>query len=485
MSQSHQGPFPVRRAATTAALAAITSAVALLSSACASPSGDGVQGAASAPSAAAPAPSALTPMQRMARQDRAAALYRAECAGCHGERGRGDGPAATFLSIKPRNFLQEKFKVRTTAGGTAPVREDIFATITRGMPGSAMPPFKFLTEEERWLLTDHVWSLANLDAKKPGKVMPATKETPSDAESIKRGRAIYERFECGKCHGDQGKADGPSSKTLKDDLERPILARDLTRDPFRGGDTAEAVNLRFRTGMDGTPMPSYADSVKPEEAWDLTHYVVSLRAPKDPPPSDAVAYGRKVIEEKQCQGCHVIEGQGARVGPNLDTSAQKLQYAWAKGFLKDPRSYGKIYPYIPYRMPDLGLTDAEIDAVLAVFAKVANRTYPDQPEAAATIDAAKVNEGQLLYFLKCTECHNLGKVIPNPVAKQQGPDLIDVTKRMRFEFMPRWVKAPQDVNPDARMVDTNLTEDQVAAVTAFVWKTSLDAQTKAAAAPAK
>jgi hypothetical protein len=44
--------------------------------------------------------------------------------------------------------------------------------------------------------------------------------------------------------------------------------------------------------------------------------------------------------------------------------------------------------------------------------------------------------------------------------------------------MPRWVKAPQDVNPDAHMVDTNLTDEQIAAVTAFVWKTSVDAQAK-------
>lgn len=484
MTDSSRRPPLARRAAMTAALGA-ASTLALLFSACDPPSVGpaATASASSAVSAPAPASSALTPMQRMAREERATALFRAECSGCHGERGRGDGPAEAFLSVKPRNFLREKFKVRTTSNGTAPTKEDIFATITRGMPGSAMPAFTFLTEEERRLLTDHVWELSNLDAKKPGKVVPATKETPNDAESIARGKAIFEKFECGKCHGDSGKADGTSAKALKDDLERPILPRDLTRDPFRGGDTAEAVNLRFRTGMDGTPMPSYADSVKPDEAWDLAHFVVSLRAPKEALPSDSVAYGERVIQEKQCQGCHVIEGKGARVGPNLDTSAQKLQYSWAKGFLKDPRPYGKIYPYIPYRMPNLNLTDAEIDAVLSVFAKVASRSYPDPPETTVQVDEAKAKNGGLLYFLKCTECHNMGTVIPNPVAKQQGPDLINVTRRMRFEFMPRWVKSPQNVDADARMVDTNLTEEQIAEVTAFVWKTSLAAQSTGA--PAK
>lgn len=483
MSPSRQTPLPLRWASIAAMAAAVAVPLVLSSGACSEPT-TGVtapSGSAVPALAGPPAASALTPVQRMEREARATKLFRIECSGCHGERGRGDGPAEAALDIKPRNFLREKFKVRTTAGGEPPTKQDIFATITRGMPGSAMPPFSFLSEEERWLLAEHVWSLANLDAKKPGKPAPLTKEPPSDAESIKRGRAVFEKLECGKCHGDGGKADGQSAKTLKDELERPILPRDLTREPFRGGDSAEATYLRFQTGMDGTPMPSYAANLKGDEGWDLAHYVVSLRAAPEAPPSDPVEYGRRVVQEKQCTGCHVIEGKGARVGPSLDTSAQKLQYAWAKGFLKNPRSYGKIYPYIPYRMPDLGLKDAEIDAVLALLAKIANRPYPDQPEAPVALDAAKVKDGGLLYFLKCTECHNMGTVIPNPEAKRQGPDLIEVSKRMRFEFMPRWVKAPQDVNPDARMVDTNLTPEQIEAVTQFVWKTSVDNAGKAAA----
>lgn len=30
------------------------------------------------------------------------------------------------------------------------------------------------------------------------------------------------------------------------------------------------------TGLAGTPMPSYADAIEPEQAWDLVHYVLSL-----------------------------------------------------------------------------------------------------------------------------------------------------------------------------------------------------------------
>jgi mono/diheme cytochrome c family protein len=31
------------------------------------------------------------------------------------------------------------------------------------------------------------------------------------------------------------------------------------------------------TGLDGTPMPSFADVIKPEDAWDLVHYLRTLQ----------------------------------------------------------------------------------------------------------------------------------------------------------------------------------------------------------------
>ena len=428
------------------------------------------------------APAGLSRAAQLERTERAKKLFLAECAACHGEQGRGDGPATTVLAIKPRNFVKEKFKIRSTESGSPPTLGDIYAIVTRGMPGSAMPAFGFLSDEERTLLAEHVWSLAGLSAKRPGKVVAVTAEPPSDQGSIQRGRAVYEKLACGQCHGAQGRADGPSAKTLSDDFDRPIAARDLTREPNRGGDDAAAIHQRFRTGMDGTPMPTFSDSLNPMEGWDLAHYVASLRAPKEPLPSDPLAVGRRVIEEKQCKGCHVIEGRGGRVGPSLDVSAAKLRYDWARDFLADPRKAGKVYPDIPYRMPDLGLTPKEIDGVLAVFANVARRTYPEPPVAQVTIDESKVGPGQLIYSLKCTECHNMGNVIPLPEAKRQGPDLIEISRRMEYDWIATWIKNPQEIYPHTKMVDTNLTPEQIEQVRAFIWKTSVDAKKAQAAA---
>jgi cytochrome c2 len=127
-------------------------------------------------------------------------------------------------------------------------------------------------------------------------------------------------------------------------------------------------------------------------------------------------------------------------------------------------------------MPDLGLTAKEIEGVLAVFANVAHRPYPEPAPREIVIDESKVAAGQLIYFLKCTECHNMGNVIPLPEAKRQGPDLIEISRRMQFDWIATWVKNPQEVYPDTRMVNTNLTAEQVEEVRAFIWKTSVDAK---------
>ena len=57
-------------------------------------------------------------------------LYDSQCAGCHGATGRGDGPAATLLYPRPRDFVEQPFKL----GGA---EEDVRRTVTRGIPGTS------------------------------------------------------------------------------------------------------------------------------------------------------------------------------------------------------------------------------------------------------------------------------------------------------------------------------------------------------------
>jgi cytochrome c oxidase cbb3-type subunit 2 len=98
------------------------------------------------------------------------------------------------------------------------------------------------------------------------------------AERVQAGREIFEKVQCWKCHGVQGMANGPSASTLTDDLGRPILPYNFAEGsrPICGSSDRDLYRI-FMTGLDGTPMPSFADNIKPDEAWDLVFYLRTLQ----------------------------------------------------------------------------------------------------------------------------------------------------------------------------------------------------------------
>lgn len=73
-------------------------------------------------------------------------------------------------------------------------------------------------------------------------------------------------------------ANGPSASTLTDDQNHPILPFNFTEGARpKCGDTDRDIYRIFMTGLDGTPMPSFADNIKPDEAWDLVFYLRTLQ----------------------------------------------------------------------------------------------------------------------------------------------------------------------------------------------------------------
>ena len=65
--------------------------------------------------------------------------------------------------------------------------------------------------------------------------------------------------------------------TLTDSDDQPIRPYNFSQGSrFKCGTTNQDVYKIFMTGLDGTPMPSFADNIKPEEAWDLVFYLRTL-----------------------------------------------------------------------------------------------------------------------------------------------------------------------------------------------------------------
>lgn len=206
-------------------------------------------------------------------------LYFRYCWGCHGPHGDGNGENAQYLNPMPRNFVAATFKCRSTPTGTLPTDEDLYNAITRGLVNSGMPPWMELTDQQRADLVAFVKSFSpRWKSEQAGTPIQVPAESAVNLDSLKHGKELFTKLECFKCHGEQGRGDGPSAAALTDNNNQPIHPFDFeSGERFKCGSTNADVYKIFMTGVDGTPMPSFADVIKPAEAWDLVHYLRTLQ----------------------------------------------------------------------------------------------------------------------------------------------------------------------------------------------------------------
>jgi len=214
--------------------------------------------------------------------DRAAgrAAYEQQCARCHGETGKGDGVDATRFYPRPRDLAMGVYKFRSTASGTPPTDEDLFDTITNGLPGSNMPDWHQLSEATRWQLVYYLKSLSPVFEQSQPEPIQTAADPGSGGADLAKGKVVFDQLKCAACHGAPGRGDGASAAGLVDDWGMPIRPANLTQGwSYRGGSDPRAIMLRMLAGIDGTGMPSYAGAVSPEDAWHLAYYVASLQEP--------------------------------------------------------------------------------------------------------------------------------------------------------------------------------------------------------------
>jgi mono/diheme cytochrome c family protein len=212
--------------------------------------------------------------------------YTKECVACHGELGDGEGTAAYLLYPRPRDFTRGEYRLVST-WDRIPTDEDLYRTISRGMPGSAMPSWAHLPEMTRWGLVHYVktFSAHSLEIRETytptqpfeeGRgFVTIPPEPPYDAAAELRARELYKQS-CAACHGATARGDGAQEQV--DSKGRPTRPRDLTAGIFKGSPSKEHVYRRIVAGLPGSPMPM-SPYIYGEDAWHLTHYVLSLSSP--------------------------------------------------------------------------------------------------------------------------------------------------------------------------------------------------------------
>ena len=178
-----------------------------------------------------------------------------------------------------------------------------------------------------------------LEAKKIKNPFPAT-----DA-NIQAGKQIYLQ-QCALCHA----ADGHAETNLGLAMYPPAM--DLNSPHVQRWNDAELLWIT-QNGVRLTGMPAWKTIVSEEDTWKVVDFIHAL--PKEPPTraaagqketvapksqSELISYGRKLYSQEGCMGCHQLDGEGGKVGPELTIEGTRGRSdEWLVGHFKDPSAY--------------------------------------------------------------------------------------------------------------------------------------------------
>lgn len=241
------------------------------------------------------------------------AVYMKRCVQCHGASGDGNGPVAVHMYPRPRDYTRGIFKFTSTPFGARPRREDLLATLHRGVVGTSMPSFRLLAKKDLEAVVDYVivlsqrgeleFQLANeADASEEldpeyvteyvddvgtswkeaaaSLTQPLTLQPELTMESVALGEKAFLSKGCSKCHGNDGRGHTKDNvgANLKDLWGFPTRAADLTSGMLHGGQEPIDIYRRILNGINGTPMPGFKSALEaePETIWNLVSYVLHV-----------------------------------------------------------------------------------------------------------------------------------------------------------------------------------------------------------------
>jgi mono/diheme cytochrome c family protein len=205
---------------------------------------------------------------------------------------------------------------------------------------------------------------------------------------------------------------------------------------------------------------------------------VGATQPAQPPKfRPAGAFG-ELYERYKCYVCHRFNGYGGTLAPDLTLEGSRAQHKWIVDFLKNPQT---LRPTLTFRMPQFNIPTEEA-TVLADYLTMVMQT-PNVNLAGTETNSftpQMAGLGKQLYEVKyqCQSCHTIGST-----GGYVGPNLTNVGNWMNPAWIEEWLKDPQSLVPDAIEPRRSLTDEERAALTAYLMTLKQSSSTHVAAVP--
>lgn len=179
----------------------------------------------------------------------------------------------------------------------------------------------------------------------------------------------------------------------------------------------------------------------------------------------AVQEGRRILQKYNCTGCHVIEAKGGDVAAFYEApqvappplvaghlqEGEKVQATWLYEWLARPTS---LRPWLKVRMPTFPVTIDEATTLSKYFSALAGKGFPYEFVRVEEYSPELVEAGRKLAskdYFDCFSCHVQGSKLPEGPPEGWAPDLSLARRRLRPEWIVKWLRDPQKIQPGAKM----------------------------------
>ena len=384
-----------------------------------------------------------------------------------------------------------------------------------------MPDMRLSTQEAKdiaaYLLSDDLQLELDKD-EIPGLIMPTIEEVavdfmmsrmtrsqametlekmPEDERVVFLGEKLVKHYMCMNCHDMNADAVDIEKVSLEKIGDQDIhkfdfgVVHDIPHTKYAWLDQKIKDPRRFDREMTKQPleyfkMPHFAFTDEEREAvvtvlLGLVDTRFGVLRPDHGDHASFIRKGRRLIRDKNCQACHVIEGRVDKKSPILnDTSfwleyyrdkdeydaedlaqhysppslvgvGKKLRIQWMKDYLENPTV---TRDWLQVRMPSFQWRDDEVNTLVTYLAVKDKAPFPFSPTYNYKLDPIHMRAAETLVgseYFSCARCHFVDGTPPTGEEDSWAPDFKLAKDRLRPEWIIEWIKDPAKITPGTTM----------------------------------